>query len=66
MTPDWHTADKAYLTHHTACPQCIAAGGSPGRKHRCSTGQALWDTYNQAGTPTHMLPREKQQQEATP
>lgn len=51
MTTDWHTADAAYLAHHGRCVQCIAAGGSPGRKERCSAGLALWQAYTEAGMP---------------
>ena len=57
MTTDWHTADKDYQAHHMACAQCIAAGANAGRSQRCPTGQALWDTYNQAGMPPFLQPR---------
>ncbi len=60
MTTDWHTADKAYQAHHGTCPQCIAAGGSPSTKQRCSTGLALWDAYNQAGMPPFLQPKKGQ------
>ena len=33
--PDWPTADRAYQQHHTACPQCRAAGTSPNTQQRC-------------------------------
>ena len=55
MTTDWHTADKAYLAHHNQCSTCRAAGARPGHLQRCPTGQALWDTCNQAGTPPHLM-----------
>ena len=51
------TTDQTYLHHHVRCPQCTAAGLSPGRKQRCSTGQAAWDIYNQAGMPPFLQPR---------
>lgn len=49
----WEAADKAYLTHHFACPQCCAAGVLPGRQERCHAGQTLWTQYLNAGTPPH-------------
>lgn len=40
----WEAADKAYLTHHFACPQCIAAGVTRSEP-RCAVGAPLWDEY---------------------
>lgn len=57
MTIDWYAADQAYQAHHTHCATCRAAGARPGQAQRCSEGQRLWDQYNQAGTPPHMLPQ---------
>ena len=36
--PDWPAADAAYRQHHTACPQCRAAGTSPNTQQRCPEG----------------------------
>ena len=33
--------DKAYQQHHTACPQCLAAGTSPNTQQRCPEGAQL-------------------------
>jgi hypothetical protein len=59
--PDWDAADQAYLAHHFACPTCIAAGITR-TQPRCTEGQALWNTYQQAGTPPHFtwLTRKKE------
>lgn len=65
MTTDWHAADKAYQAHHSQCNTCRAAGARPGHLQRCSTGQGLWDTYNQAGTPPHLM-TQSARKEATP
>jgi hypothetical protein len=46
-------ADRAYQQHHTACPQCRAAGTSPNTQQRCPEGAQLWGTYQQAGDPPH-------------
>ena len=40
-TPDWPAADRAYRQHHTACPQCRAAGASPNTQQRCPEGAQL-------------------------
>ena len=57
----WDSANKAYLAHHFRCRQCISAGSAPGTQARCPVGQALWETYNQAGAPPHFtwLPKRK-------
>jgi len=39
--PDWPAADKAYLLHHTSCPQCRAAGLNPRGLERCPEGAEL-------------------------
>ena len=46
---DWKTLDRAYLTHHAQCPQCIAAGRGYGQ--RCGTGATLWRNYQAAPYP---------------
>lgn len=51
--PDWQAADRDYQQHHTACPQCRAAGTSPNTQQRCPEGAQLWAQYNQAGDPPH-------------
>lgn len=53
MTSAWEQADKAYQAHHAQCPQCIAAGLSPGRQLRCPLGQSLWENYLSSGDPPH-------------
>lgn len=53
--PDWPAADRAYQQHHTACPQCRAAGTSPNTQQRCPEGAQLWGTYQQAGDPPHFV-----------
>jgi len=45
---DWIQADRAYQTHHFACPQCIAAGLRPGLEERCPLGLQLWHLYLRA------------------
>ena len=40
--------DKAYLSHHFACPQCCAAGLSGGKQARCADGLQLWNLYLRA------------------
>jgi len=62
--PDWYAADQAYLAHHANCAECRAAGARPGQLQRCPTGLELWDNYNQAGTPPHLLPRARQKEAA--
>jgi hypothetical protein len=39
----WRGLHSAYLTHHWACPTCVAAGQGWGL--RCGTGSALWRKY---------------------
>ncbi|WP_200843928.1 DUF5131 family protein [Pantoea sp. 18069] len=50
---NWEQADKAYQLHHINCAQCTAAGIVRSSQTRCPQGQALWDTYNNAGMPPH-------------
>jgi hypothetical protein len=66
--PDWPAADRAYQQHHTACPQCRAAGTSPNTQQRCLAGQELWAQYNQAGDPPHFtwLRKRKRQEGRKP
>lgn len=52
---DWKTLDRAYLTHHVQCPQCIAAGRGYGQ--RCGTGTALWRSYEAAPYPFDRKPK---------
>ncbi|GAB3367408.1 MULTISPECIES: hypothetical protein [Giesbergeria] len=44
----WHEADKAYLAHHWGCDTCKAHARSNGHSDRCSTGQHLYNLYEQA------------------
>lgn len=46
ISPDWKELDRAYQSHHVACPTCISAGKGYGL--RCGTGAALWAAYDVA------------------
>lgn len=55
LLPPWGQSAHLYNRHHISCPACVAAGISGGAARRCAEGQALWDDYQQQGTPPHFL-----------
>ena len=44
-------AHSNYLIHHWKCPTCSATGQRRGQ--RCTTGMALWATYDVLASQTH-------------
>lgn len=53
--PPWGQAAHLYNRHHLGCPTCVSAGIRGAPASRCVEGQALWDAYQQQGTPPHFL-----------
>lgn len=47
----WRGLAQAYHVHHFGCLQCVAAGHGAGYGPRCEVGLALWNIYQNSGTP---------------